>query len=443
MAASPTPAPGQPARATVKVLCPYCKASFNGRIPQKPARGACPVCQKELILLPNGDIRPSAGFDVTKWQDEPKSAPAPAPEPFPATQPAAAERQSGGGTRLLIKKYAAEPAAAGSAPAAAKGEVGTRILSSKQAEPTPAPAADPLSAEGEPPQLPDWLDDAKGGSRAPAKPARPSTEELLREKEQVRDPGATEAADEGALEAGNNRPPRDILPPVEEPEEPIPPPKPRISVKPAALRTRPQEEEAPPPEPDLLPDPEPPPPPPPTARKAALSRAPAPPPVSVGASESTGGGKVFVAWAMLLIPLLACPVLYNSRDKFKGTPVEKAGAMFRKGFLALAKKLNPPPPPPVVAPPPKVEEKAPEPPPEPPKPDPDQQKKDEQKISHIYNEVLQLERSLKAAGVAASPEQKQSQAQMRDAVEGKKTEIKRLQEMYQKMYGKSYDPANP
>src|SRR5262245_9408826 len=71
-----TPLPSAPTSApkpvTVKVLCPYCKASFNGRVPQKPARGACPVCQKELILLPNGDIRPAAGFDLSKWQQEQK-----------------------------------------------------------------------------------------------------------------------------------------------------------------------------------------------------------------------------------------------------------------------------------------------------------------------------------------------------------------------------------
>src|SRR5678809_1403295 len=62
--------PGAAKAATVRVLCPYCKASFNGRVPQKPARGSCPVCQKELILLPNGDIKPSAGFDLNSWQSD-------------------------------------------------------------------------------------------------------------------------------------------------------------------------------------------------------------------------------------------------------------------------------------------------------------------------------------------------------------------------------------
>src|SRR3954463_9814911 len=64
------PSVGAAKAATVRVLCPYCKASFNGRVPQKPARGSCPVCQKELILLPNGDIKPSAGFDLNNWQSD-------------------------------------------------------------------------------------------------------------------------------------------------------------------------------------------------------------------------------------------------------------------------------------------------------------------------------------------------------------------------------------
>src|SRR5262245_7590924 len=69
--AEPAAAGGAAKAATVRVLCPYCKASFNGRVPQKPARGSCPVCQKELILLPNGDIKPAAGFDLGTYQSDP------------------------------------------------------------------------------------------------------------------------------------------------------------------------------------------------------------------------------------------------------------------------------------------------------------------------------------------------------------------------------------
>src|SRR4029079_8840927 len=89
--------------ATVRVLCPYCKASFNGRVPQKPARGSCPVYQKELILLPHGDIQPAARRDLGQYQNE--GAAAKAPEPAVAS---AGPEVKESGTRLLLKKYAAE-----------------------------------------------------------------------------------------------------------------------------------------------------------------------------------------------------------------------------------------------------------------------------------------------------------------------------------------------
>ncbi|MBI2930792.1 MAG: hypothetical protein HYY16_04005 [Planctomycetes bacterium] len=68
--ATGSPAKGGP----VKVLCPYCKASFSGRLPTKPAKGACPVCQKELILLPDGKIKPAAAFDLAGRQKEQEKA---------------------------------------------------------------------------------------------------------------------------------------------------------------------------------------------------------------------------------------------------------------------------------------------------------------------------------------------------------------------------------
>ena len=82
--------------ATVRVLCPYCKASFNGRVPQKPARGSCPVCQKELILLPNGDIKPAAGFDLGSYSE------AGAGKGGDAPAPALLDTPKETGTRLLV-----------------------------------------------------------------------------------------------------------------------------------------------------------------------------------------------------------------------------------------------------------------------------------------------------------------------------------------------------
>src|SRR5881394_3364876 len=163
---NPTPSPvasrseaassaGAAKSATVRVLCPYCKASFNGRVPQKPARGSCPVCQKELILLPNGDIKPAAGFDLGQYQNE---GPAPkSPEPAVAA-PGPEIKESG--TRLLVKKYAAEaPAAAPRASAKGAGSM--------------TPPSETDSAE-EPAALPGWLDDSAQGG-APVRP-QPDTD---------------------------------------------------------------------------------------------------------------------------------------------------------------------------------------------------------------------------------------------------------------------------
>jgi hypothetical protein len=432
-AASPSfaaPSSPGPSRATVKVLCPYCKASFNGRVPQKPARGACPVCQKELILLPNGDIRPSSGFDVAKWQDEVKSALPPPPEEEPepvraAGPPPVPEKQSG--TRLLIKKYAAE-----APPAAAKADTGTRILSRKQAEPTPVPLS--KSPEPQEPQaeLPEWLDDKK--------PSRPTTDEIIRSKEQQRDPAQTEAEED--LPAESLESPGRI-------EEPAPVPvKPRILIKPPGARpaAAPPPPPPPPPEPELLPEPEPEPPPAPAARPAqgpkrpGTVRRPEPAAPAFASSEATGGGKVFVAWAIVVLPLVACPVLLNSRDKFKDTPVVKLGGMFRKGFFELDKKLFPPPPPPKALPPPPEEKKVELPPEPPPKPDPDQRKKEDIRLQHLNDEILRLTRDEKGFRVAESPEQKKKYDELHSLIEDKKGQYKRGCEMYKQSYGEEFQP---
>ncbi len=122
-----TPSPGSrkaeaaealpPLPSTVKVHCPYCNASFNGRVPHKPARGACPVCQKDLILLPTGEIRPAAGFDLNRWQQE-------ANVMKYAAEPAQAHSHSG-------------PRAGASAPAADSG-----LPSWLDDEPSPVPLGD-------------------------------------------------------------------------------------------------------------------------------------------------------------------------------------------------------------------------------------------------------------------------------------------------------------
>ncbi len=79
-AAKPPSAGGRP---SVKCTCPFCKASFSGGIPSKPAKGACPVCRKDLILLPDGNIQGAAGFDIAAWQREQDAKKPAVEEAFP------------------------------------------------------------------------------------------------------------------------------------------------------------------------------------------------------------------------------------------------------------------------------------------------------------------------------------------------------------------------
>lgn len=109
----PPSSPSQAKGGPLKLVCPYCKGTFSGRVPSKPAKGSCPVCRKELILLPNGTIQQAAAFDASKTiadseptvddqmaaaqhaiekaraaKEEPKPAPKPPPpKPKPAVPP--------------------------------------------------------------------------------------------------------------------------------------------------------------------------------------------------------------------------------------------------------------------------------------------------------------------------------------------------------------------
>ena len=438
---NPTPSPvasrsdaassaGAAKAATVRVLCPYCKASFNGRVPQKPARGSCPVCQKELILLPNGDIKPAAGFDLGSYaSDSPKGGDAPAA----ALEPAAPEMPKESGTRLLVKKYAADPAAA------AKPEPARPAARRPDPLDTPSPVAPPAETEtsDESNPLPGWLDDTKapvsGGSDDMVKP-QPDTDMAI----DAIDPPVGDVEDRT----------------IKVEDEPPPPPAPLRARSPIAAKMpsvapgRPPTAVAAPPPPaepevDLLP-PDPPKKPAPRfgssgTRRSPVGAAPAPASAAVG-GEETSSGRVFVALILALIPIAACAGLLSSRDKLKQELIAKAGARFVKGFGVLHNRMFPPPPPPK----PVIEEKKPEPEvpkEEPPKPDPDQQKKDEAAMSTLYTQILREQRDLKQNLVAASPEQKTQLEQVQRDIEGKKSKLKEKQELYRKMYGREYDPA--
>src|SRR6185295_1567014 len=145
----------------------------------------------------------------------------------------------------------------------------------------------------------------------------------------------------------------------------------------------------------------------------------------------TGSGKVFLALFLALLPIAAGGGLLTSRDKLNNDLVKKIGTRFMVGFVKVDQKLFPPPPPPK----PKVEEKKPEPEPppkeEPPKPDPDQQKKDELAITHLYEQILRMERDLKQSSVAATPEQQTQLNEVKKKIQENKDKYARQREQYQ------------
>jgi hypothetical protein len=204
-------------------------------------------------------------------------------------------------------------------------------------------------------------------------------------------------------------------------------------------------EPAPEPEVDLMPqDPPPPPPPPPGPRVRVASgtrrsAAPPPPAEPVYAGGETGGGKVFFALILALLPIAACAALLASPNILKNEQIKKFAPRFSKGLQVLHTKLFPPivekPAPPPPPPPPKEETKE-----EPPKADPQQQKKDGDKISNLFAEIKRGERDLKQSSVAATPEQQKDLDKVRTALEDKKARYAQMRETYQKMYGTEYDP---
>ena len=71
----------------VKIICPSCGGSFKGRLPSKPARGTCPRCQKDLVLLPTGAVDTETKFRKKKEGDDKPTARAVLPGATPAAPP--------------------------------------------------------------------------------------------------------------------------------------------------------------------------------------------------------------------------------------------------------------------------------------------------------------------------------------------------------------------
>ena len=250
-AAAPAPKPsGGGRRSSVKVTCPYCGAAFSGSVPSRPAKGGCPVCQKELVLLPDGTIQAAATFNLGAWQKtrEPKKS---------GASPAPVEEARGGSTILDVGGPPARPpSAADDLDMAIPGGLGGETMLGMGGhgpasppelppdidEPPPPPPA-PEAREEPEPALPTGGDELGGetildmGGPPPGEEPPPTIEEKPEEQDLL-----SEAM------PGMDRPPSAETP-VELPPPPPPLPEPKEEAEPVLPSGEPEE---PPPE-----DPEP------------------------------------------------------------------------------------------------------------------------------------------------------------------------------------------
>jgi hypothetical protein len=375
--------PASAKTSTVKVFCPYCKASFNGRIPSKPARGSCPLCQKDLILLPTGDIRPAADFDLAQWQ---------------------AEQASGGrksakesGTMAIVKKYAADPHATSN-----KADAGKKVLEQKsEAPPAPVPAEETHIAE-EGVELPAWLDDESKriAQKSPSPTAEPAAE--------------ADVADPVRLED---------LDPV--PTSSSPAPKRSPSPRPSTAHVPVVEAQAAGPKRG-------------TGRRERTERR-----VAEGAAAVVGApqgaGKFMLALLLTVLPLGACPILLSSKEKLESTFFISLGARFTRGFRVLEGKLFPVE---EAAPPPKPMPKAPEPEAEAPaKLTADDQRQMEEEINKRWMEYKREDRTFTSRSTGATAAEKAEFKEAETRIKGMKAKVDELRANYRKHFGKDYDPT--
>lgn len=416
--ASPIAPPPKPA--TVRVLCPYCKASFNGRVPQRPARGACPVCQKDLILLPTGEIRPAAGFDLAKWQQEQKRAPT-------RTSPAPAPPQPEG-TQVLINKFSAPTART------PRSESEEPAIQGEFPQPEPEPIRVPADEDESSPaggpsaELPSWLDEPSASSRAPKAEVPPP-----RVEEPEPAPAASREAPAPAPELRNPEPPAgDAAPQIRiAPELEVPP--------------APGPIEAPSPEPVLAEPPAPPPAPPKvTASRRTTGRRAAPAPAAdrgAAPAPARGGaaGKAVAAYVLLTCPPALLAVLLWPGTSFgNGEWAEKLGTRFRKGFSTIRERLSPaqapaPAPPPGPKPAPAAAE-------EKPRPTEEDRQRAQAEIIKLWDEVRFANQKIRQLSVGATAEQKTAIDEARRDLKVKEERLNARIALYKEIYGEEFDP---
>src|SRR5688572_7105425 len=232
---APSSKPSAPSgkRASVKVTCPYCGASFSGSKPSRPAKGGCPVCQKELILLPDGTIQAAATFNMAAWQKEKKSASNP-PAPAPAAPENTIEMPAGadplGGATIL------DMGGPGGGP------------------PPPAPISPAPSIEDQTMALPGGLGGETMLGMGHDIPSAPSPAPTIDEPEPPRDEEATLPPDLGGATILDMGPRAVDLPPPEI-DEPQPEPDLLSETMPGMDRPPAEESQVEPPIPPPIPEP--------------------------------------------------------------------------------------------------------------------------------------------------------------------------------------------
>ncbi|HEX7896303.1 MAG TPA: hypothetical protein VF950_00890 [Planctomycetota bacterium] len=385
-------APPSAGKSTVKVFCPYCKASFNGKIPSKPARGSCPLCQKDLILLPNGDIKPAADFDLAKWQAEGSGG-------------QAKEKESG--TVALVKKFAAS-----SSSTSDSAEAGVKIIEDKA---SPSPAEETQSPE-EGVELPSWLDESDRMKRKSSEPVLP--------------PPDTDEAVPVRLEDLENAEPAEPEPDL----LPEPPPAkrsgsiPKVSPPPIPAKTATQPVQT---ATASVPA---------VGKKAALRREKTErraAPAGDVATTTSGPGKFMLSLLLTALPVAACPILLSSKEKMESF-LGPMGARFVKGFKELDTRLFPVEVEKPKPPPPKPREPEPE---APAKPTAEDQRNMEDEINKRWMEYKREERTVKQLSVGANPEQKAEIEKAQAELKTKHAHIDQLRATYKKLFGKDHDPT--
>jgi hypothetical protein len=462
---APAPAPKAeepPKPGSIKVICPYCKASFTGRLPSRPAKGSCPVCQKDLILLPDGKITEAEGFSVSKWQRDQEAAkstgdramekarqemPPEPPKPIPVKlEP-----------RMTKVRRAEPPAAVAgieqtlmSPPGGIAGETILDMGGGPKTPPKPASAEMEEAFPGGAGLHEQTILDM--GSKPATKTAKPSASEM-----EEAFPGGAGLHEQTILDMGASKPGK-VKPSASEVEEAFPG---------AGLggetmldmgdMSRKAAERAPDPAPDPDPPPPPPPPPPPesadTQPEAPPVPAPPPPPPEEKPQARPGMPvnkpsklKVLAAAFFLLVPLGVGAALWFLRAKpALQAHLSKVESIAQRGLHALYKELTKerPPEPPKPPPPKRTTE------PGKPEETPEEKARKraewkldlERRMTEAHLKILRSQRAIRSMP-DPSEGQKELIRQEEEKVRAQKKILDECQATYKKEFGEEFKPAD-